>query len=167
MNKRVKAFTIMEVTVAMLLAAIVIAITYTVYTIIIRSYSSYNAKNSNMAVLIRLDELLRKDFEKAEIIYKTESGLSCTNGNKVAIYEFKPDAVIRTSGITDTFKVEVQAVSILFEHAPVSESATSDEETRVDEMQADLFLDGRKITNGYYKHYSSQNLIQRKSNAIN
>lgn len=167
MNKRVQAFTIMEVTVAMLLAAIVIAITYTVYTIIIRSYSSYNTKNSNMAVLLRLDELFRKDFEKAETIYKTEKGLSCTNGDKGATYEFKPDAVIRTSGITDTFKVKVQAIRILFEHAPVSESAVNNEDTRVDEMQTDLFFDGKQLTNGYYKHYSSQNLIQRKSNAIN
>lgn len=157
----------MEVTVAMLLAAIVVAITYTVYTIIIRSYSSYNAKNSNMAALIRLDELLRKDFEKAEIISKTETGLSCTSANKVATYEFTPDAVIRTSGITDTFKVEVQNLSILFEHAPVSESVINDEDTRVDEVQADLFFDGKLIANGYYKHYSSQNLIQRKRNAIN
>ncbi|MGY3214541.1 PulJ/GspJ family protein [Mucilaginibacter sp. HD30] len=167
MNKRVQAFTIMEVTVAMLLAAIVIAITYTVYTIIIRSYTSYNVKNSNMAVLISLDELLRKDFEKAENINKTERGLSCTNKDKVTTYEFNPNAVIRTSGTTDTFKVKVQAISILFEHAPVSESATNDEGTRVDEMQADLFFDGTKITNGYHKQYSSQNLIQRKSYAIN
>jgi Tfp pilus assembly protein PilE len=166
MNKRVKAFTIMEITIAMLLAAIVIAITYTVYMIVVRSYSSYNAKSSNMAVLIRLDELLRKDFEKNEMIQRTETGLLCTQRGKVVTYEFMPKAIIRSSGIIDTFEVTTETINSFFEDRPVSGSTMS-EEGRIDELQLLLVFGEKKITNTYFKHYSSENLIQRKTNAVN
>lgn len=157
----------MEVVIAMLLAAVVIAITYTVFTIVARSYSTYNIKNNNLAVLIRLDELLRRDFEKAEIINKTEIGLYCTNGDKVVAYEFRPDEVIRSSRISDTFKVNMQTVSFLFEHAPVIGPASGNEKNRIDELQLYLLFEEKKITYSYYKRYSSQNLMQRNNDALN
>ena len=50
MNKhRIKAFTIMEVTVTMLIAAILIGITYTTYSIVLKSYNSFTTKNADMA----------------------------------------------------------------------------------------------------------------------
>jgi len=167
MNKRVQAYTIMEVTIAMLLAAIVIAITYTVYTIGVKSYGSYTVKNSNMATLIRLDELLQKDFEKAEAINKTGTGISCANDGRVVSYEFIPEGVIRSSGITDTFKVNVETINLLFEHVPVTELALSGEESRVDELRLDLLFEENRISNSYHKHYSSANLIQRNNDALN
>ncbi len=44
MKSRVKAYTLMEVSIAMLLAGVVIMITYTVYTIVVRNYAIYDAK---------------------------------------------------------------------------------------------------------------------------
>lgn len=167
MNKRVKAFTIMEVTVAMLLTAIVIAITYTVYSIVARSYGEYGTKNNNRAVLIRLDELLRKDFEKAETINKTETGLTCSKRDGMVTYEFRPDGVVRSSGITDTFKVSIAAVDLLFEHALVGARALSGEDTRIDELRLDILFEKNNIDYSYHKQYSSENLIQRKNNALN
>jgi len=167
MKRRVKAFTIMEVVIAMLLAAIVIAITYTVYTIVVKSYGSYNIKHGNMAALVRLDELLRKDFEKAEIISKTETGLSCSSGEREVIYEFATDGIVRTSGITDTFKVHIQTANYFFEQVPVGDPASGTEESRIDELKLELLFEENTISNNYTKNYSSANLIQRKSNALN
>ena len=167
MKGRVKAFTIMEVVISMLLAAIVIAITYTVYTIVVKSYGSYNIKHGNMAALVRLDELLRKDFEKAQTINKTETGLSCTNGEREVIYEFATEGIVRTSGITDTFKVQIQTANFFFEQVPFSDAPSGGEESRIDELKLELLFGEKTISNSYTKHYSSANLIQRKNNALN
>ena len=54
-NNKLQAFTIMEVTIAMLLSAIVIGITYTVFSIVSRSYRSYTNKHEEMNRLLLLD----------------------------------------------------------------------------------------------------------------
>ncbi|WP_299352886.1 hypothetical protein [Mucilaginibacter sp.] len=164
---RISAFTIMEVTVAMLIASIAIGITYTVYTIVSRSYAIYKVKNNNMAVLIRLDELLKNDFEHAAIISKTQNGLVFKSPDKLVIYEIEPDFIIRTSGITDTFKVKAPEINTAFENTPITEINAEEEQNRIDELQLIILFDTKKIPYHYYKLYSSVNLIQRNTNAVN
>src|SRR4051812_28675357 len=105
MKKRARAFTIIEVTIAMLISAIVIGISYTVYSIISRSYNSFNHKNEAMAVVVRLDELLQKDFDRSAYISKDTTGITFQGSNNVVNYNFNPDHIVRTGLVTDTFKV--------------------------------------------------------------
>jgi type II secretory pathway component PulJ len=164
---RLKAFTIMEVTVTMLVAAILMGITYTAFTIINKSYSSFNTKNKDMAELEQLDELLRKDFDRAEIIQKDQNGISFKRADLALIkYEFNPDFIVRISGRTDTFKFKTEELTTAFEGQPVNESGASEEENRLDELDISLLFQNEKIPYHYYKQYSSVNLIQRNPNAF-
>jgi prepilin-type N-terminal cleavage/methylation domain-containing protein len=164
---RIKAFTIMEVTVTMLIAAILMGITYTAFTIINKSYNSFNTKNKDMAELEQLDELLRKDFDRAELILKDQNSILFKRADLTSIkYEFNPNFIIRTSGRTDTFKFKTEELVTLFEGQPVNEPAASEEENRLDELDISLLFGNEKIPYHYYKQYSSVNLIQRNPNAL-
>jgi prepilin-type N-terminal cleavage/methylation domain-containing protein len=164
---RIKAFTILEVSITMLIAAILIGITYTAFTIINKSYSSFNTKNKDMAELELLDELLRKDFDRAELIQKDQNGIIFKKADLTLIkYEFNPAYIIRISGRIDTFKFKTEGFATLFEGQPLNEPGASEEENRLDELDINLLFGNEKIPYHYFKQYSSVNLIQRNPNAI-
>jgi prepilin-type N-terminal cleavage/methylation domain-containing protein len=165
--RRVKAFTIMEVTVTMMIASILMGITYTTYSIISKSYLSFNRKNSDMAALEQLDKLLKRDFERAEIIQKETGGITIKNAEHTVTYEFNPDFIVRTAGIVDTFKIKTEEITTSFEGLPVNEVGSSEEQNRLDELGINLLYQNEKIPYYYHKQYSSVNLIQRNPNALN
>jgi type II secretory pathway component PulJ len=150
----------MEVTITMLIAAILMAITYTTYSIVSRSYLSFNTKNKNMVELQQLDRLLKRDFDRAENIQKTANGIRIENTRQVISYEFNPDFIVRTYLITDTFKVKTAALNINFEGQPAGE------QSRLDELSFTLVFQKENIPYHYDKPYSSVNLIKSESNAI-
>lgn len=168
MNKhKVKAFTIMEITVAMLLAAIVIGITYTAYSIISQSYIAYHNKNEDMAGLVRLDELLKKDFSHADTISKVDNGILCKIDTIGITYEFQPEYTVRHSTIIDTFKLKTADVNTLFENQPITEINNIPEQNRLDELDITVLFHNEKIPYYYHKQYSSASLAERNPNAVN
>jgi Tfp pilus assembly protein PilE len=167
MNKRVKAFTIMEITVVMLISAIVIGIAYTAFNIVGQSYRSFQHKNEDIAVLVRLDELLRKDFSRANTVSKTTSGIFIKTATDSVTYAFEPDFTVRTGILTDTFKLTVQEVVTSFEASPITAINPVTEQDRVDELDFSILFENEKIPYHYNKQYSSANLIERNPDAIN
>jgi len=168
MNKnKVKAFTILEVTISMLVTALVIGITYTAYSIVIKSYQSFTKKNEDMAVLISLDHLLRRDFERADTILKDLNGVTIMEHDKTVKYAFTPDFITRNSAIIDTFKVQSLGVKTIFENMPVDEIQNTTERNRIDELDFILLFQNEKIPHHYQKLYSSENLIKREADALN
>jgi len=164
---RIRAFTIIEVTIAMLISAIAIGITYTAFLIISHSYSTYDVKNKDMSNVLRLDELLRKDFSRALIVVKDTNGIALRFQLSVVKYKFDTAYVVRISGIADTFKVKVDSVKTLFENTAINETGTDDEQNRIDLLGLSLNLHHRQINYHYHKIYSSADLIKRKSDAVN
>lgn len=165
MKQRVRAFTILELTIAMLLSAVVIGIAYTTFSIISRLYGEYNRKHEELAVILRLDELLRRDFNHAQGVYLTTEGYTFKDSLQDVQYRFTPDYVLRSSSVTDTFKVVVQQPEAAFETQPVTEEvlvADSLESGRLDELHFTLLYKGTLFPCHYHKHYSSKNLINRK-----
>jgi len=167
MNKRIKAFTILEVTITMLVAALVMGITYSAYSIIIKSYGAFNKKNQDMAVVVRLDEWLKKDFSRAEIILKDTAGIALNSPDRHIKYRFDPDVIIRTEIRSDTFKVKTDSLVFSFEGFPVNENGLTDEQNRLDDLDLVILFQGEKIPYHYHKLYSSVNLINRNANAVN
>jgi Tfp pilus assembly protein PilE len=165
-KQQVQAFTIMEMTITMLVAAILIGITYTSYSIISKSYLSFTTKNTEMAGLETLDKLLKRDFDRAELIKKDTSGILLESPGHIVKYEFMPDFIVRTSGRLDTFKIKTVEFTTLFEGLPVNEVSSSEEQNRLDQLDIILLFQTEKIPYHYHKQYSSANLIQRKPDAI-
>ncbi|WP_345954242.1 prepilin-type N-terminal cleavage/methylation domain-containing protein [Mucilaginibacter sp. PAMB04168] len=153
---RFAAFTIMELMVAMLISALVITITYTAYGIASRAYSSYNQKHLEMAGLIRLDELLRRDTEKATLILHGAGTLHFSKPKDTVVYRFEPDKILRVAGITDTFRVKADGLSYQFENQPLA-SQESIEIT--DEISFSVQLRARIFPYHYHKRYSAADLL--------
>jgi Tfp pilus assembly protein PilE len=165
-NKKVSAFTILEVTIAMLIAALLIGITYTAYSIIVKSYSSFNRKNQDMAVLVRLDEWLKKDFDHADTVLKDTAGIMLCSADRRVKYQFDPDFIVRTEIRADTFKIKTENIITSFEGQPVTEFAAGEEQNRLDDLSLVILFRDEKIPYHYHKQYSSANLINRNPNAV-
>jgi hypothetical protein len=142
----------------MLIAAIVIGITYTAYSMISRSYLSFKEKNDRIAVLNRVDQLLKRDFERAEVISGSGNTVLIRNDSAPVRYEFTPKAVIRTSGLIDTFKVNTADVRLAFEGKTMTDAT----EQMIDEL---AFSVSETIPYHYHKTYSSFNLIKTNPDA--
>jgi len=157
----------MEVTIAMLLSAIVIGVCYTVFSIVTHSYHGYQLKHEGTASVLRLDELLQKDFERAEIVLKDTGGIALKNGARLIKYRFNTEYVLRVGITTDTFKVKTDSIVTTFEKKEVSTIDTDLESNRIDQLDIMITVEKETIPYYYHKLYSSVNLINRKLDAIN
>lgn len=166
-SKKVPAFTIMEVTIAMLLSAIVIGLTYTVFSLVTLSYQSYQVRHREMALVLSLDGLLQRDFNRAVVILKDTDGIALKDGNRIVKYRFYPDYVLRTGIAIDTFRVKTDSVAMSFEGKTLDSSGAGEENNRLDELDMQVTLQKEKIPYYYHKIYSSANLINRKRDARN
>ncbi|RKR84466.1 prepilin-type N-terminal cleavage/methylation domain-containing protein [Mucilaginibacter gracilis] len=168
----VKAFTLLEMTIAMLVAAVVIGITYTSYQIISRSYLDFKLRNERMVTLASLDQLLRRDFDQAEIISGSNKHIRIDKENKPAVeYEFADRYIIRKAIIIDTFKVTNDSCRMFFEKQQIINDETTEtantEDNRIDELLFNVSYNNETIPYHYNKDYSSENLIKRNPNAVN
>jgi Tfp pilus assembly protein PilE len=165
-KKRFAAFTIMEVTITMIISAILIGITYTAFSIFSRSYHGFGLKNQDMAMVLRLNELLQRDFDRADIVLKEADGIALKAPARVIRYRFAPDYFVRTGVAIDTFKIKTDSVITSFDGSVINEPAEYDEVNRLDELDIQLLLQNEKIPYHYHKVYSSENLINRNPDAI-
>jgi len=172
-HHRLNAFTIMEVTIAMLVTAIVIGITYTAYTIISKSFIDFKAKNEDIALLTRIDQVMKRDFDRAVMIEADNTGIEMINNNKLPVhYEITSTYIVRKTITADTFKVQIQDIKVLFEKQEkntMTESGnlSKDESNRIDELSFTVNYKNDLIPFHFNKKYSSVNLIKRNPNAIN
>ncbi|WP_428330288.1 PulJ/GspJ family protein [Mucilaginibacter sp.] len=163
MKSKVKAFTLLEMTITMLLTAIVIAITYTALTLISGNYQVFNKKNSELALLADLDHVLKRDFEKADSLRTDTGGISLQHDSSHVIYVFSPDFIVRKSLKNDTFKVQTRQVITSFEKEPQN----MEHSFRIDALDFIVLFDKQEIPYHCEKTYSSENLINQPINAGN
>lgn len=157
-NKKVPAFTLIEVTVAMLIAAIAIAITFTAFKIVNGSYLDFNIKQNKLSHFITADKLLKKDFNLAQQILRSEegSGLVFKTQKGIVEYRFEDQYFTRNqfSLQTDTFKMKVDAFNCRFEGEKAQQGQL------IDQLSFQLQIGGFSIPLHYQKLYSAQDLFQ-------
>lgn len=155
-NKKIHAFTLIEVVIAMLIAVIAITITYTAYQIINGTYQGYIKKQHNLSAYTVADKLLKRDFLLSRHLTKNGSQLQIESDAGIINYEFKEDFITRESLPlqVDTFFVPVKAVTFSFEKMPAEDG------TAVDEISIEAVLEGQHISLVYKKIYSAQDLFK-------
>ncbi|MBB5649133.1 prepilin-type N-terminal cleavage/methylation domain-containing protein [Pedobacter cryoconitis] len=117
MKSKVHAFTLMEITVAMLISGLVITICYTAYGLIQGYYIRFGEKNKTSSLVLDLKHVLERDFFKAVHIIRTENGFVVQQDSLVVDYIFNDKQVLRQieSLHTDTFAMPVQKINFYFE----------------------------------------------------
>lgn len=154
---KIKAYTLMEVTVAMLLSAICISICYTAYGIIGDYYHLFHQKNQLADQVISLRHALEKDFLKSSLVLKQEDGFELLVDTTKIHYAFDEHMVLRKLGAlhTDTFKLEIQNLKTYFERSEVMEIAI------IDQVDFTVFLDKNTSTAIQVKKlYSAKDLFK-------
>ena len=149
----------------MLIAAILIGITYTSYSIIVRSYHSFIQKNDEIGVLLVFDHLIKRDFERSELVQKDSSGFTFTTDSTVVRYEFFPDAIIRKARLVDTFKIKNARLEASFKSLPVMDLPGDSRKKMIDALDFVLFFQKDTIDRHYRKIYSSADMLKIYSNA--
>jgi Tfp pilus assembly protein PilE len=163
MKNKVKAFTLMELTVTMLVTALVVAISYSAYVLIIRTFQMYEMKQDETAALLQLDRLLRKDFSETRRITQATNGLDLNSPDRLINYTFTEEAVIRRAGISDTFKVKPANIKFYFECSlKQSQPEYSTESPLIDELSFDVTYQHDHVLCHYLKQYSSTDLFTTK-----
>lgn len=156
LHKKIPAFTLMEVTIAMLIAAIAIGVTFTAYRIVSGVYLDFTRKQNKVATFTTADQLLKQDFFKAKRIIKFNDGLTFEMKTGLINYSFKDDYILRDQfslGI-DTFKLKTSRLIFLFENEEAMNGHLVDQcsfETEVSAEPALLY---------YRKVYSAEDLFE-------
>ncbi|WP_407427537.1 hypothetical protein [Arcticibacter sp.] len=154
---RVAAYTILEMTIAMLLAAITIGITYTAFSMIGQSYRHFDKDNKEHTSFVLVDKLLQKDIQGAVLVSSTSEGIDIKDSKGNIRYIFTADYILRDQYEVsrDTFYIPNRDLRALFENEEVMT-----EERLVDYIAFFATLNSREFPLVYRKYYSSTELIQ-------
>jgi len=159
-NKKVEAFTILEVTLSMLLAAICIGITYSAYSLISRSYRDFDLRNKKISSLVLLSKLVKRDTKNSESIFRTEDGILLTDGSGDIYYTFRDDFIVRDQYRlqVDTFFVTNQSFQAFFENKEVLQGQL------LDKLQFEIQTGNQWIPLLCTKQYSAAELMEGRVN---
>jgi hypothetical protein len=170
MNKQVRAYTFMELTVAMLLTSLVSITAYTAFTIIYRVFLQYQGRQEETAIMIQLDRTISQDMEQCMYVLKSAEGLVIINTSKRVSYRFLPTGVIRqisTNTAIDTFRVNLTDLNFYTEQQSIADdpsiSVNTPPDKPVDEFSFVLLDHQLKIPYHYYKYYSAADLFNFKA----
>ncbi|HEY8402746.1 MAG TPA: hypothetical protein VIK89_15865 [Cytophagaceae bacterium] len=113
MNK-LKAYTVMEMIVVMLLGGIVISIAFTSFRILSTQYNHYQKSNGEIADIALLNKLMSRDISEAEMLVRTYDGFECRGGRRRVVYQLDGHYLLRHYLITDTFPIKPLEVKFSF-----------------------------------------------------
>lgn len=157
MQRRIKAYTLMEVTVSMLLAAVCISICYSAYGLINNYFSAFQKKNAITQEVLTLNATMDKDFLRAKYIIRTANGIHIKSPDQLISYNFGEQEVLRSvSGLrTDSFHLSPVNIIFRFRGHEVQERDT------IDQVNLDINLGAvRQIAITKGKQYSAQDLFK-------
>ena len=169
--KKLKAYTLLEITVAMLVASLVISVTYTAYGIIDRSYRRYMETQDKVAELQMLDRALRQDFLRATLIHGEGNSVTFSDSSGRTSYLFDEHYIIRSRTGQDTFRLRAGQLLLQFKSLPLATADAPGDNAPgtgalLDELSFTLLENEGEIYYHYHKQYSSENLFNQPPNAI-
>lgn len=154
-----KAFTILEVTISMLIAALSMAIAFAAYTIMNSSYRDFDTKNRKLAEWELVERQLSRDFELAGIIRSLGDGIVLKDDSGLIAYHFTENYILRDQyGIrTDTLQLPVSDFSSRFENR------LSDIGNTVDKLYLQIPSGKEPAEMSFFKLYSARDLIENET----
>jgi prepilin-type N-terminal cleavage/methylation domain-containing protein len=121
MNKKLKAFTLMELIVGLIISSVVIAMAATGFRIVQMQFVEYKKANTKVLQLSTLEFLLCKDAEECSRLEKLDdNSFAARFASKEIIYKVADASILRTQGyLTDTFNIGLRKMEISFSNKPV------------------------------------------------
>lgn len=103
---KASAYSLMELTVVLVLSGILFAMAYQALHFVQFTYTQFSAKNDNLTKNRMLMSRLKKDCLSADLITATEYEINCIGTGGTIVYKIMPLYIIRQQGATrDTFRL--------------------------------------------------------------
>lgn len=152
MNSKARAYTLLEVTVAMVIAAVCIGVVYSAYLVVTKSYMNFDERNRGLSELLLADKLLKKDFLNARKINRIEDGIKVELDSVTINYRFT-EQILRNHNDRriDTFNVDIKEIEYYFEGRTA--------ESLVDELKLTVTPDGKVVSLIYEKLYCAADFV--------
>lgn len=111
-TKKLKAFTLMELSIAMLIAAICIGMAFYMFQFFQKLYLDQQHEKQEQFSFALFQHLLKRDMQQATAIFYEESELVLQDTTGTIRYQFDPKYIIRDhyQQHTDTFNLKMIAV---------------------------------------------------------
>jgi len=110
-NNKIPSFTLVEITVTMLITATVISMAMWIFLNINQYYKKKIDENAFYNDLLDLQQLLKSDMAKSGVVEYSDNELICKSINREYRYYFNEKNVIREVDISsDTFYLEVKDI---------------------------------------------------------
>jgi hypothetical protein len=163
-HRSLKAFTILELLIGMILSGIVLTATFTAYRITTQQYKSYSEKSVTITEVSFLVSTLGTDFEKAKTIIRSfENNIVLQSENSMLEYRFSEKYVLRNNFLRcDTFHVAVTSIETFIRSVKVNPG-----ETEIDELHLLLDVEGKKEEKIYRKGTNSKAEIDKLESTLN
>jgi hypothetical protein len=111
---RFKAFSIIEIIVALFLSAIVISAVYSGYVFTHQQFFKFTSVKTEIRNYYKVSEVLHRDFEiSKKILKKGPRKIALEQLDKTIAYTFEEDFIVRTiQERTDTFFLKVEGIEL-------------------------------------------------------
>lgn len=128
-TQRIEAYTLMEVAIAMLLAAICISICYTAYGMVGDYFQAFQKRNAAAEEVLTLRRTMEKDILRGRYLIRSTDGIDIVGDSLGISYHFAEKAVLRKLKDlrTDSFHVTAAQTHFLFEGREALELDTVDQ----------------------------------------
>ena len=149
-NQNLKAFTLMNFVVGMIITSIIMTSFYEAYQYMNEEVNLYRDQNNSVLDALNFQVNMNKDMLRAEsITLISEDEILVTNLSDKYYYEFKDDYILKkTDDMTDTFKIK--ASEILFE---------KQDNELINKITFASKLDGKTIKYNFSKEYSAEQIV--------
>lgn len=158
--RKIKAFTLMELMIGMIIGSIVVGFCYSGYRVILKQYYDYKKTKSEVNETMQLATTLATDFAASEAIVYKDNMLIMSQDSAKKEYEFSERYIIRSiNEIKDTFHFAPK------ELVPVFMDNTTDNIIKDISFKAEIM--GEVETFYYTKSYSAEFLMQHQKQEHN
>lgn len=159
--KKLKAFTLTELLVAMVVSAIVIAVAYQIYSIASMQFGEYKKVNDKISNEVVLKGLLNMDFfTSTAVLQRSENSIEIHKQDTLIEYAWNEFFVLRTkNNMRDTFFLEVESSELRFKNKAQKQGGL------VDELELVSKDSGAERVFCFFKEYSAD-VLMRNENGI-
>jgi hypothetical protein len=157
--RKLKALSLIELILGMVLSSIVVAFCYSGYSLIFERFMQFKKTKAKVNEIMQMNTTLLSDFSRANSIMYNNNQLSASCDSATFQYEFNEEYVLRKMNeVVDTFFLVPRDIKVkLLNEEPVEESGL------LKEFSFDAEVFGKNETFQYLKIYSAEVLIQNQA----
>lgn len=128
-TKKLKAFTLMELSIAMLIAGICIGMAFYMFQFFQQLYLGQQREKQEQFTFTLFQHLLKKDMQQAQAVFYEENQLQLLDSIGIIHYVFSENQILRDhyQQQTDTFNLKVTTVDGLYRNASRPSATCIDE----------------------------------------